>query len=425
MATNGNNGPRMTYTGQPDIGKGISGQLQGRAVKNQFSQDYWAKEGYLNSAISELEKQQKLYEKMNQISDQMTKRDQKAIKDKLTAYNQQLNILKAIKDEQEVSDVEALQSIKDSNKLLEAGQRKYIELLNNEQDIIKENADIKLDSVKQAEKSQTRLNKLISDQNVMIKNTSKALSQATNSWSDSISNSLDKAGNKLRDLSNMLSLSSIANNSSEQILRQRLETQSSVMKQLGFTSSAQYDAFRQSAKDTLWQMNQSMDRMFNTDDMYKYFDKLATIGINNQKLAESQLKASIIGRKYLGVSDETQAAIFKFMKNTNDYDMLDKHNKTIAGLLKAQLGVSKEQLDKMSQTVYSDAEVIAALGGNADAYTRNSLAAGAVIDSVAGTSGWGDVVTKTLGQIVTAPLDELGEWAKVFGNDVWTIRELR
>lgn len=372
MATNG---PKMTFTGKADLGNGISGQLQKIAVKNQFSQDYYKEEGYLESSIGELKKQQQEYEKMAKISDQMNKRDQKAIEKKLAAYEQQLRILQSIKDEQEVSDEEALQSIKDTNALLKDGQQKYIDILQDEQDILKKNRLITKKTLERAKEDQDKLNEKIKDRETTVKNIVKILNQANTDFGTAISNSLNKAGDKLRDLSNMLSLSSIAGNSSEQVLRKRLETQSSVMKQLGFTSNFQYESFRQSAKDTLRQMNKTMYRMYNVDDMYKYFDKLATIGITNQKLAESQLKASIMGTKYLGVSDETQAAIFKFMRNTNDYDMLDKHNKTIAGLLKAQLGVSKEQLDAMSKTVYSDADLIAALGGNADAYTRTTLAA--------------------------------------------------
>ena len=143
MATNG---PKMTFTGKADLGNGISGQLQKVAAKNQFSQDYYKKEGYLDSSIKLLQEQQQKYEEMSKISDQMNKRDQKAIEKKLAAYEQQLRILQAISDEQEISDEEALQSIKDANALLKDGQQKYIDLLQDEQDILKENKIISNDS---------------------------------------------------------------------------------------------------------------------------------------------------------------------------------------------------------------------------------------------------------------------------------------
>ena len=90
MATNGNNSGNMEFTGTPNLGNGISGAMQNRLIKSQFSNNFWNEEsGLLKSAITELEQMKTQYSELEKISDRMTKAQAKSIKIALmlTNYN--------------------------------------------------------------------------------------------------------------------------------------------------------------------------------------------------------------------------------------------------------------------------------------------------------------------------------------------------
>ena len=140
----------------------------------------------------------------------------------------------------------------------------------------------------------------------------------------------------------------------EQNARSIEKIQSDTMKQFGFTSNSQYWNFVDSLNNNLKSMNGNMGNLFNTDDIKQYMSNLSAFGITDTKMAQQQMKNSVIATKYLGVSAETQQLMFKYMKRTNNNDTIEKHNQMIVGLLQSQLGVSKEQLDVLSQKTYED-----------------------------------------------------------------------
>ena len=100
--------------------------------------------------------------------------------------------------------------------------------------------------------------------------------------------------------------------------------------------------------------------------------------------------------------------------------MLDKHNRTITSLLKSQLGVSKEQLDALSQIAYTTVDDLAAIGMSQqaqEAFTKTNIASGAVLSSM---NGVGDNSAKAISQLyssfLTSTSDQLGNWAPILGN---------
>lgn len=425
MATNGNNGGNVNYSSPGQSNMGITGNLQNRMAGKEYSERFYReKSGYLDNSITEVQNLLKYYEEISAITKDLSKTEQNRFKKQQDALKEQLKTLEYVKDTREIDFEDSVKLIKESNKLLISGSKEYQRIMEETQDSQSKADKEHLGNLEEASETINKIRENAEKTNQDMKATAKTLNNTSTNFGKSLSNTLKSTGDFVANISNMLSLSSLANNAAEQNLRSKLNIQNSVMKQFGMTSNSQYNQFKSSLVSELKNMNGEMGALFSADDLYSYFERLDDLGITNQKLAEDQLQASIMGNKYLGVSTETQSLIFKFMRNTNSYDMLDKHNKVIAGLLKAQLGVSKEQLDQMSQTVYSDADVIAALGGNAEEYTKNSLAAGSVIDSITGTTGWGDVLTKTLGQLVTSAPDEMGAWAQIFGSDAQTIKQL-
>lgn len=425
MATNGNNGGNVNYSSPGQSNMGITGNLQNRMAGKEYSERFYReKSGYLDNSITEVQNLLKYYEEISAITKDLSKTEQNRFKKQQDALKEQLKTLEYVKDTREIDFEDSVKLIREANKLLISGSKEYQRIMEETQDSQSKADKEHLGNLEEASETINKIRENAEKTNQDMKDTAKTLNNTSANFGNSLSNTLKSAGDFAANLSNMLSLNSLANNAAEQNLRSKLNVQNSVMKQFGMTSNSQYNQFKGSLISELKNMNSEMGALFSADDLYSYFERMGELGITNQKVAEEQLRASVLGNKYLGVSTETQSLIFKFMRNTNNNEAMDKHNKTIAGLLKAQLGVSKEQLDQMSKTVYSDADVIAALGGNADKYTRHSLAAGAVIDSVSGNEGWGDVLTKTLGQLVTSSPDEMGKWAQIFGSDAQLIKQL-
>ena len=105
----------------------------------------------------------------------------------------------------------------------------------------------------------TNMNKEVSD-------TLNTAGKSVDKLSTSISNSLKNAGDRLANLSNMFSLSKIANNTAEQNARSIEKIQSDIMKQFNFTSNSQFYRFADSLNGTLKDMNKNMGNLFNNND---------------------------------------------------------------------------------------------------------------------------------------------------------------
>lgn len=424
MATNdnqgNNNNGHITFTGTPDIKNGISGWQQNRAAQSDFSNSFWKDKGYLSESIKELESMEKLYEDMSTIVDKMTKTQKKAYEANLDALQRQLSYLKDIKTTGEVSDKEAIEAIKSSNALRLKGQNDFIKVL-KDGIVTQEIAD--KNHVKSVDDAARKYNQIKEDSSTIgkkLNNTAKLLEKSGKTLADSLTETLDKAGDKLANLSNMFNLQSIANNSMEQNARSKASIMGNISRQFGFTNNSQFESFKNSLNDTVKQMNRDMGSLFNSEDIKNYMANISAYGITSTDVAQQQMRSSILAEKYLGVSAETQTQIFKYMKRTNDYEMLDKHNRTITSLLKSQLGVSKEQLDALSQIAYTTVDDLAAIGMSQqaqEAFTRTNIASGAVLSSM---NGVGDNSAKAISQLyssfLTSTSDQLGNWAPILGN---------
>ena len=217
----------------------------------------------------------------------------------------------------------------------------------------------------------------------------------------------------------MFNLQSIANNTAEQNARSKLAIQREVSSQLGLGSNSQFEQFKNSLNDSLWNINMQMDNIFNADDLNNYMSNLSEFGITSIDMAKQQLKATIMGNKYLGVSTETQQQVFKYMRRTNNNDAMNEHNRMIVGLLNSQLGVSKQQLDALTQKSYTDAEALAALGLDEEGqkrYIQESTASKSVMESI--NKGWGESLGNVFSEMIAMPYDQMmNKYGKVFGND--------
>ena len=420
MATNVNNnsGNNTQFTDNPNISKGVTGYLMGRMAKNEFSNNFWNEDsGFLKTSIDGLERIEKQYEEIAKSADKLGKVSKKHNEENLTQARLLSKYFNDIKNSREVTDKEAIDAMREYYKLMVKSQEDYLKALKEGYKLQEDGDDDHLKAIQEAEKLLNKTKKLQRDNETYLRNTSKALGQATDNWANSLSDTLGKAGNKLKDITNMFNLQAIANNKYEQSARSKNEIMSSVNKQFGFTNNSQFNDFKNSLNNSLKDMNKSMGHLFNTQDYINYMSNLDKYGITSTQLAQQQMKSSIIAEKYLGVSVETQASIFKLMKRTNDPEMLSNHNKTIVGLLKSQLGVSKEQLDNLTKIATDSNDSKAALGMTPTAINAQNEALTIVGNAL--TALYGEDTSKAVIESFNDFMSNPGDsgWVKIFGSD--------
>lgn len=418
MATNGNNSGNVNYSSPGQSNMGITGNLQNRMAGKEYSERFYReKSGYLDNSITEVQNLLKYYEEISAITKDLSKAEQNRFKKQQDALKEQLKTLEYVKDTREIDFEDSVKLIKEANKLLISGSKEYQRVMEETQES-QSNADKEhLGNLEEASETINKIRENAEKTNQDMKVTAKTLNNTSANFGKSLSNTLKSTGDFVANISNMLSLSSLASNAAEQNLRSKLNIQNSVMKQFGMTSDSQYNSFKNSIMDTLWDMNGKMGALFSADDAYEYFQNLTELGITDRKMAEEQLQASVLGSKYLGVSIDTQAQIFKFMKRTSNFDELNNHNKTVVGLLKAELGVSREQLDKLAELTYKGSDSKLAIGMTQEAVSAQSSALETV--SAAMASVYGDDAAQAFIESVNDFILNPGNegWAQTLGGN--------
>lgn len=422
MATgngNNNNNPNgdISFSQNVEPKSGVAGWLQNKQTRNEFRDNVWKDNGYLSESIKELEEMNKLYAEMEKFSDRMTKTEQKRFAEQKRIVQQQLNSLNKYKEAQSMSDKEAIDNIKLANKLRLDGLTYYQKQLN----ILKETDKKHQKQYEEHLRDAAAVYDVILDRtreiNGELDEASTLLKKTSDNFADSLSNTLKSYGDKLAGLSNMFNLQAIANNSMETNARSKAAIMTSVNRQFGFTSNSQFESFKNSLNDTIKDMNKEMGAIFNAEDLKGYMANLAQYNITNTDMAQQQMRSSIIASKYLGVSAETQTQIFKYMKLTNNNEILNNHNKTIVGLLKSDLGVSKEQLDMLSKIAMEDNDMKSIIGMTPEAINAQNDAmkiVGASLTPLIGDSK-ASAIMDSFNKFITNPGDQ--GWASVLGGN--------
>lgn len=318
----------------------------------------------------------------------------------------------------EVSTTDLLQMSEQELKVIENSQRAIVAAEKERIKHTKANNEAKQSRIKMLEEEDRRVRASIENQrklNTELKEAEKILSEPTTRL-DKIANKFSKAGDWFSNIANTLNIDKIAN--SDNILgnNDRRKIMNSAMSQFGI-SATEFNTFKNNVISGIQDTNKSIGKsIFGAEDMRTYLSKMDKYGITTMEMAKQQASASITATKYLGVSDETQAEIFRFMKRTNDYTMLDKHNKTIVGLLNAQLGVSKESLDAMTQINTNTANTLYDMGYSTEQVQRfeqDTTAMGAALTSATGNQSAGSIWSNFMNKAFTTTASDAGVMAPV------------
>lgn len=405
--------------------RGMYGYAQNSMARNRTNQFAFKEDtGFLDTSIQnadalikKLEEIEKLAGGADKLAESMTKRQRESYNSSKNDVKLLLQTLQEVRNTGQITQDELNQLVKDNETTSKAAM-KTIQLSVEKTLKAGENASTATkEFVEDINTAMAKTNETLTKQKSEIAALNKQLDKSQDSFAKGMSKTLKTAGDKLSGLSNMFNLQNIADTQIQSKAQERARARATVMSQLGIGSTGQFESFRSSLQSELESMNASMSNIFNTQDYTNYMQKLDTLGITNERMAQEQMRASLIGNKYLGVSDETQQQIFKFMKRTNTYDMLDKHNQTIVGLLNSGLGVSKDQLDALSQIAYSDNDSKLALGMSSEAVQAQDEALTSVTAALTPIIGEDSAkeFSKSINDFITNPGDS--GWASVLGEN--------
>lgn len=271
--------------------------------------------------------------------------------------------------------------ISEYQKSQEKDAEKYVDLAKEYADVATKSREKILESEKRAgelteESYKKALSSLVDFKDNMsyvvedAQNLSNHIDNASKKY-DYLSKSFSELRGSLRDLSMISGLDSIksqlAGGTSDGSL---MSLRNRVSAQFGMASSSEWNDFKNGLLGNTLGINANLGKMvYGLDDVTKYMSNLSELGIYDTKMAEAQLQAVIEGNKILGMSTETQAQILKIGKRSNNENLLNEVNNTIATLLNAQIGLSKEQLAQMTTQATSSGDLLSYFG-NEEAMTQ-------------------------------------------------------
>ena len=419
MASKVNPGTNFSNNNNSDPGQGILGNLYNRAARAKFNAEIWGDNGDLEKGLNALLDREKELLKMSKEKEKYDVKTIKRLKDQIKLLQEQRYATEKMINQGEASDKEALDRSRE--------QRAFIlKTLELEYKAKKDNENLSKKARKESEMYYQDMMKTFKSMGEQVNKLDKDLLKGTSNTFKALGTSITGLGDNLVKLTNMFNLDKLANNAFEQSARNKLAIQNQLTKQYGINAS-QFSRFKSNMFGNLSNLNANTGNIFSTNDMLSYMQKLDKYNITNTKIAEQQMKNSVIANKYLSVSDETQTNIFKYMKATNDYTMLDKHNQTITGLLKSQLGVSTDQLDQLTQLAQSTQDVQYASGMSVEAmnrYQETSTVLASVLSSQLG-SEYAKSISSVLGKMVSASYQDIPDLVRAYGVSIEDITRLQ
>lgn len=182
---------------------------------------------------------------------------------------------------------------------------------------------------------------------------------------DYLSNSVSKLRSGLAQIAQVTGLNNVINELRGTGEGSYIGTRNQIVSSFGMTSNHEWESFKNKLLSNQINMNMDIGKVaFGFSDVRKYMSNLSQLGIYDTQMAEAQLQAVIEGNKLLGLSNETQAAILKIGKRSGNDTLLQEVNDTIATLLNAQIGISKQQLASMVDQATGSGDLLSYFGND-------------------------------------------------------------
>lgn len=384
MATNtGSNGGKnnssgvMRTGGNIDQGTGINSALNQANYRREYNDKMFSDSGYLNSSIKDLQKQAEELDKILEKSKQLTQVE----KTRFAKMSADMKKLAAEQNEmftkQEASSKELQSTLNESSKLrLKAVDELYRQYMKKEKELNDAGKKQVENKIRQFAAASREIKADVEDINEATKN----FENAKKSLADGVGEFVDNLQSGLSDFIKVVSLNNLSSNEFLDKANERYKIMNKINSQLGYdatNSTRTYNSLVSSFND----FSSSMNNLFSLDDLNQYIQDSNNLGIHNEQILKDTLQQSMIASKYLGLSTDTQSSLFKYMKLTNNNDMIANYNKTMVALQKRHIGVSEDMLDQLVMQGTEVNDVLTAAGADVGKWNSGQQAFAGVLSS--------------------------------------------
>ena len=342
-------------------------------AKGRMARDVeFGKNGFFEDNSKTLDEMITLLEKQNNLTDvQKAKLAEITEEKKKQKQYDEVN-LKNYEEVLKINKENLEQTIK-LNDLLYKSKAKELSLIKDEEAREKALKKLAEERANQMDEYREALEKI----NDMAKN----FTEGSKSQLDAFTKGLDNFRKEIKDLALVKGVGDMASSMFGSGSNNMLASYNNARTNLGLNGS-EFNQFKAQLFSTLATSNNLTS--VGWKDTSAYLSKLGELNITSQEMAEQQYLAVVQGTKYLGLTTDTQAKILKLARDTGRSDLLQKTNETMVQIMNAQLGVSKEQLDKIANQAASMSDLINLYSGNADAI-QGLTKYGAAIEKVYGS----------------------------------------
>lgn len=403
MATNtGSNGGKnnssgvMRTGGNIDQGTGINSALNQANYRREYNDKMFSDSGYLNSSIKDLQKQAEELDKILEKSKQLTQVE----KTRFAKMSADMKKLAAEQNEmftkQEASSKELQSTLNESSKLrLKAVDELYRQYMKKEKELNDAGKKQVENKIRQFAAASREIKADVEDINEATKN----FENAKKSLADGVGEFVDNLQSGLSDFIKVVSLNNLSSNEFLDKANERYKIMNKINSQLGYdatNSTRTYNSLVSSFND----FSSSMNNLFSLDDLNQYIQDSNNLGIHNEQILKDTLQQSMIASKYLGLSTDTQSSLFKYMKLTNNNDMIANYNKTMVALQKRHIGVSEDMLDQLVMQGTEVNDVLTAAGADVGKWNSGQQAFAGVLSSKGYTDDQIKQLTSSLNEAV-------------------------
>ena len=371
MATNNNKSTGNIRAPQgANQNKGISSAIDQAGYRREFNERVFSDTGYIQSSIKGLQEQVKEIEKVLNKSQDLTKAESNRYKTALANMKKLEAQLNQMYKSQDVSTKELFDTLNESVKLRQKSvDELYKHYMDKEKELDnagKEFMDKKIDYFA----AKTRELKDAAEE---ISEASDKFNKSQKTFSEGVDETLSSIQKGLGEFTKVLNLQAIASNEFIDKANERYEILNKLNSSLGYSASDSTRAYN-NITDEFARFNDNMGNLFNINDMRQYLQDSNAYSIHNEELLRDNLQQTMIANKYLGLSSDTTQSLYKYMKLTDNTELVKNYNKTMIALQKQGIGVNQQLLDETIKGNTDVNDVLALAGVDIGKYNQEKEA---------------------------------------------------
>lgn len=369
---NANNTPVVNYTGgrTPAENKGITQHFKSQMARERLNENAFNDEhGIMQTTLKSLEQISKKYDQLSKAEDKMSKAQKKRFDNERKAIYENIEAYKRAAESGELTLEQLQQLAKEAEKFVAGATKKMVSNAEEFGKLTSESSeDFKVEMSRVLTMAE-KINGEMINASTTFKENLKEANANSQTLFEATTSTLKNLGNITGEMSKILNLETIAQNSLLGIVNERYNTYNKIALSLGASAKdAAYIYGNQN--NVLEDFNNQVDNHFNMSEFRTWFNDMLDQGLTDQELLMDNLSQGVAAQKYLGLTADTQSAMLKYMKLTNNSDLMLQTNMQIVALTKAGIGVNREILNNSLKNGIEMAESLDGLGISAEAQKK-------------------------------------------------------